>query len=157
MGNAIIASVLLLVIGSTAQNAGVIKKQETSWRFEDYPALVGLKGKPARPILVTARERKYRTEIREQARKGPNFAGHFTVAKWGCGSPCLYFVIVNATSGVIYDPGIVVGCANKYGLGATVHFKLESRLIAATGVSDAPHRRKRSCAVRITISGTANG
>lgn len=138
MASSTIAYVLLLVIGSTAQNIGGTKKQRTPWRFQDYPARVGFKGKPAKPILVTAREHSYRTEIRYQARKGPDFAGHFTVAEWGCGSPCLYFVIINATSGAIYDPGIVVGCVNEYRMDAEVHFQLESRLIAVTGVLKTP-------------------
>lgn len=92
---------------------------------------------PAKPILATPFEHSYRTEIRAQARKGPNFAGHFTLAKWGCGSPCLRFVIIDATSGAAYDPGIIVGCANKHGLEAKIDFRLGSRLIAATGISEA--------------------
>lgn len=136
MGSAIIACVLLLAAATTAQSVKPTARETGALTFQNYPAELGFRGKAAKPILVTPLEHKYRTEIREQARKGPDFAGHFTLAKWGCGSPCLQFVIINATSGAIYDPGIVVGCANKNGLAARIDFRFESRLIAATGSSE---------------------
>jgi hypothetical protein len=46
--------------------------------FKDAPAQVNLSSNPIAG--------EYRTRIREAARKGPNFAGHFTVASWGWGA-----------------------------------------------------------------------
>jgi hypothetical protein len=80
-------------------------------------------------------EHIYRTQIREQASEGPNFAGHFTVAKWGCGSPCLAFVIIDAKSVVIYDHVPSVGCADTTGIDASIEFKLTSCLVMTTGFS----------------------
>ena len=60
---------------------------------------------PARlapPILDTRNKRLYRTMIREGAARGPNFAGHFTVVAWGCGSPCIEVAIVDARTGQVY-------------------------------------------------------
>jgi hypothetical protein len=132
-----ISFVLLLV--SAAQGRSLLGKppEPDTWTFQHYPVAGGFKGTPAAPILATPFEHSYRTQIRVQARKGPNFAGHFTLAKWGCGSPCLGFVIIDATAGTVYDPNIIVGCANKYGSEAKIDFRLGSRLIAATGVSEA--------------------
>lgn len=45
--------------------------------------------------------RRFRTVLRNGARRGPNFAGHYTVVSWGCGSPCTEFVIVNGWTGKI--------------------------------------------------------
>src|SRR3954451_8378561 len=58
--------------------------------------------KKAAPVkILTAEDGQFRTRIREGATKGPNFAGHFTVVSWGCGSGCLSFVVVDAASGKV--------------------------------------------------------
>lgn len=38
------------------------------------------------------------------AKEGPNFAGHYTIVGWGCGSSCLEFAIVDASTGRVYFP-----------------------------------------------------
>jgi hypothetical protein len=104
---------LLLAAAAIAQSVDQHARKPGNWSFQHYPAVLDFTGQPAGPKIVTSIEHKYRTQIREQAQKGPNFAGHFTLANWGCGSPCLEFVIINAISGAIYDPDFTVGCANR--------------------------------------------
>lgn len=36
--------------------------------------------------------------------KGPNFAGHYFVIRWGCGSQCVMMTTVDAETGKVYDP-----------------------------------------------------
>ena len=77
-------------------------------RFEDYKVAVTA----ARPVAPLAFDNDPRTKIvppsaRSQAEKGPNFAGHYTIIGWGCGSSCLNFAIVDATSGHITFPEAV--------------------------------------------------
>jgi hypothetical protein len=48
-------------------------------------------------------QRMFRTVLRNGARKGPDFAGHYTVVEWGCGSNCVVFAVVDALSGKVYD------------------------------------------------------
>ena len=131
---AITACVLLLLAASTTaqKSAGTSKSQPT---FRQYPAVADFKGEPAKPNLDPDLY-IWRTQIRTQARKGPNFAGHFTLAKWGCGAPCVKFVIIDARSGTVYDPDITVGCSDKNGGGIEVQFKLTSRLLVTTGFSE---------------------
>jgi hypothetical protein len=89
-------------------------------RFEEYPAKNVFKGKPVPPVLATPEERQYRTRIREgvstgrgvwtgswkdaKEKPGPNFAGHYIVIRWGCGSDCLMMAIVDAVTGKVYPP-----------------------------------------------------
>ena len=73
-------------------------------RFEQYPATETFRGKPAPPILKTPGDRKFRTRIREGAAKGPNFAGHFTIVEWGCGTSCVSIAVVDAKTGEIGKP-----------------------------------------------------
>src|SRR5262250_1611988 len=79
------------------------KPPNWSFKFEDYPATADFKGKPAAPVLATKSARMFRTQIREAARKGPNFAGHYTVAEWGCGSGCVTIAVIDAVSGKVFD------------------------------------------------------
>jgi hypothetical protein len=72
--------------------------------FDQFKVADIYKGKPAAPVITTAGDREFRTRIREGAAEGPNFAGHFTVADWGCGAGCVSFVVIDAASGTIYKP-----------------------------------------------------
>lgn len=80
--------------------------QAKRWpRFEDYPAPTSFKGTPAPAKIVSSRAKLFRTAIRNGASNGPNFAGHYTLVMWGCGSSCRQFAIVDAQTGTVYIPG----------------------------------------------------
>jgi len=71
-------------------------------QFGDYPATV-THGSNAAPKFSTAGQRTFRTRIRDAAEQGPNFAGHYTVAEWGCGTGCVQMAVVDNQSGAVYD------------------------------------------------------
>ena len=43
--------------------------------------------------------RMYRTVLQGKIAEGPNFAGHYRVAVWGCGSSCAQFAVINLRTG----------------------------------------------------------
>ena len=100
---------------------GVLSGAEAP-RFEDYPSSSPFKGIAAPPRLIEPWAKRYRTRIRDGVSKdygafrgseyvdskGPNFAGHYFVVNWGCGSGCLMMVIVDATTGHVYPPPLSV-------------------------------------------------
>ncbi len=89
---------LLLALMAVAETSG----QPSVPSFEQYPISgARFRGKPAPPVFRTAAERRFRTVIRENAAKGPNFAGHYTIAEWGCGAGCVSVVVVDAVNGAI--------------------------------------------------------
>jgi len=45
----------------------------------------------------------FRTTISNQVAEGANFAGHYTVATWGCGTSCTGYAIVDVITGSIID------------------------------------------------------
>ena len=57
--------------------------------FADFPVRDAFRGRPAAPVLATPEARRFRTELRRQAADGPNFAGFYTFARWGCGAGCV--------------------------------------------------------------------
>ena len=82
--------------------------------FKGPPVAVDLRSNPDAP--------SYRTRLREGAAKGPNFAGHFTVIAWGCGSNCESTMIVDALTGRVFG-----GFGDERG----AEFKLNSSLVIA--------------------------
>jgi len=71
-------------------------------RFEDFAVAEKFYGTPAKPVLTKPQEREYKTRLTEASRQPPNFAGHFTVARWGCGSGCVMAAIINVKSGKVF-------------------------------------------------------
>lgn len=114
--------------------------------FEQFQVTEIYSGKPAAPQIKTAGDRQFRTRIREGAAKGPNFAGHLTVARWGCGSGCISMAIIDAQTGAIYRSpfssiyhslGLRFGGKHasgeeKWGLSFTIN----SRLLIARGCQE---------------------
>ena len=72
-------------------------------QFKDYPVEQIYRGSPAIPKLVTPVERMYRTMIRSGAKADVEFAGHYTVPQWGCGTMCNEFAIVDSITGTVYE------------------------------------------------------
>jgi hypothetical protein len=53
--------------------------------------------------------RMFRTNLRNSAKEGVNFAGHFVVSNWGCGTNCSETAIIDARNGRVYFPSILEG------------------------------------------------
>lgn len=67
--------------------------------FGDCPAHVETKRETPRIVFADARARQYRTVIRDAA-KGPiDFAGHYTLATWGCGAGCVMAAAIDQETG----------------------------------------------------------
>jgi hypothetical protein len=90
--------------------------------FENYPVPDIYGGKIANVNFNSyPAAREYRTRIKEAIDKGVNFAGHFTIANWGCGTSCIQFAIIDDISGriLVFDTDYHCG----------LDFKKNSRLL----------------------------
>src|SRR5260221_11687562 len=108
-------------------------------RFEDYPATEIFKGSPAPPKFRRPGDRLFRTKIREGAARGPNFAGHYTIADWGCGMGCISIAIVDAKDGRLYDAPFRVLAWGEPMMKESVEplaYNLDSRLLIARGAPE---------------------
>jgi hypothetical protein len=106
--------------------------------FADLPATDLFKGKPVPVKLLTPEARKYRTMLRDGAKDGPNFAGHYTVAQWGAGAGCVQFAIIDARTGDVYMPPFYVCIAAPPDkpmdqIPEPLQFKPDSKLLIVTG------------------------
>ena len=110
----IASSAALLASGVPAQKrprarqggdaARAARAKSVSPRFADYPVREVYRGRIAPVILDTKRARMFRSRLREDSRGGPNFAGHYTVVFWGCGTGCAQVAVVDARTGRVYWP-----------------------------------------------------
>ena len=93
-------------------------------------------GAPAAPKLRRD-QRTFRTMIREGAKSKVEFAGHYTVPRWGCGSGCSTFVIVDSISGAVYNgfnvADLPAAWIEKHGEQEQMEFRPDSRLIKING------------------------
>ena len=92
----------------------VLIKFEPYIAFDDYKVNVeNVKAK----LQLNSHElgKQFRTAIRECYNNSENlFAGHYTLATWGCGSPCQMNVLIDRRTGKIYDaPDSSVGSDYK--------------------------------------------
>src|SRR6476469_2157558 len=97
--------VLILTIGLlTAAVSAADAQAPTLPSFDRYPVHVW-KGKPKPPNLRSHKDaRLFRTALRNAARDGINFAGHFVLTTWGCGSSCTVGAIIDGKTGAVFFP-----------------------------------------------------
>jgi len=105
-------------------------------KFEDFAVKEIYTGKPAAPDL-NREWRTFRTMIREGAKARVEFAGHYTVPRWGCGSGCSTLVVVDSITGTIYDgfnvADLPLAWMEKHGESVRFEFHPRSRLMKFNG------------------------
>ncbi len=113
-------------------------------RPQNYPVTKSemYKGKPASVVLDSKRARLYRTALREGAKKGPNFAGRYTVVTWGAALGVFSVAVVDARTGKVYFPPFREIGNTGYGIpfvdkGDNPAWRIDSRLFAFIGRPDA--------------------
>jgi hypothetical protein len=129
--------IILLIIVIISLPVMVAAQGKSLLRFKDYPVRT-FKGKAASAKISGSRARMFRTVIREGAKEGPNFAGHYTIVTWTVGLNLLQLAIVDAQSGKIYLPPQLFQIAapfNPHELDAeyALDFRLNSRLLIVAG------------------------
>jgi hypothetical protein len=112
-------------------------------RFADYPAPRRVRGWAA-PVLASREARLYRSTLGAEVANGPNFAGDYTLAAWGCGHACTSAAIVAARNGRVFFPAqlrrIITDHVGTWDGGRALRYRglrfcRDSRLLAVVGRS----------------------
>ncbi|MDR3414637.1 MAG: hypothetical protein P4L83_00490 [Nevskia sp.] len=105
--------------------------------FADYAVTEKFAGPVAKLDLSTRRGREFRSALQDAAAQGPNFAGHYVLAQWGCGGGCFSWAVIDARTGKVWFAPFTVS-APECPEGAqfcdpSLEFKPDSELVVATG------------------------
>ena len=106
-------------------------------KFDEFKVVEKFTGKAAAPILQTRMQKTFRKTIVDAAQQGPNFAGHYTLAEWGCGAGCVSMAVVDSKTGRAFDgPFNLLGYDLSYtyeGGEEQLEYRIDSRLMVARG------------------------
>ena len=120
-----------LLLAFVLASAAVATAQPAPPKFEDYKVPV-YTGKIAKPVLKTQAERQFRTRLRDAADEDVNFAGHFILTTWGCGSECVTGAVLDAKTGKVYWLPFTI-CCWPWDVENPITFRADSKLIVFTG------------------------
>lgn len=129
---------LILLACALFANAFNANAQTGVPRFSDYPVRERFQGKTA-PLVLTRAARAYRTRLREAAQGKPNFAGHFIVTTWGCGTECIEGAIIDVRTGHVFMLPFTLCCWAPGTVDDNfkpVDYRLNSSLIILSGARD---------------------
>ena len=116
LGDAVV--LLVLIKGAGLQAQSPTKRVP---KFSDFHVAERFTGTPAEVDFESdPKGREFKTRLSKGLKLGPNFAGEYTIVRWGCGSPCGLGAILHTPTGRI--------CAWFSSCGDE-SFKLDSRLL----------------------------
>ena len=104
-------------------------------QLDDYAVDTSFAG-PIPPLNFErdADAKRFVTAIRSGIAEGPNFAGHFALVTWGCGTDCQSYVIVDLSDGTALDDSALDFSCHD------VSYKRTSRLVVMTPADTASGR-----------------
>ena len=107
--------------------------------FASHPAAERYAGPNAELVLKSKQDRAFRTRLREAAKQTPNFAGHYIVTTFGCGSSCVMGAVIDARSGLVTWLPFTV-CCWKDAQSEPVEFRPDSALMIVRGMRNEQER-----------------
>lgn len=106
-------------------------------RFEDYPAGSAWRGVAAPVKLASPAERMFRTNLTRAAKEPANFAAHYRITQWGCGTDCVAGALIDLKTGDVFSLPLAAGkrgwehwtfCVSMFQNGG-VDYRVDSRLL----------------------------
>jgi hypothetical protein len=111
----------------------VVSGQNHFPRFEDYSVKTKYKSKPAKVDLKShPRAKMFRSVLRNAASRGPNFAGHYAIAQWGCGTSCIEFAVIDLKTGKVF--------INPEPATSDLVFDIDSRLLVVNPIDSSTYK-----------------
>jgi hypothetical protein len=98
---------LILISLSSATTEGIAKSKKRVPKFSDYLVRQVWQGKSAKMRVTTASDPLLSARFQSASKEPPNFAGHYRVVLWGCGSECINGGMVDLKIGRVLSPPLV--------------------------------------------------
>jgi hypothetical protein len=121
---------------------------QTTPKFSAFPAAVERARVRTIDFKKNPDARSFRTRLSEALRRGVNFAGHYVVAGWGCGTGCISGANIDARTGNVFWPeqfNAIGVLFSKGEYAEPIDYRKNSRLLVISGVpgqanDDAPEK-----------------
>jgi len=127
----VLFSLTILSVSAFGQAASVPK-------FAAYPATVEKAKAKSIDFKKNPDALTFRTRLTDGLKRGVNFAGHYIVVGWGCGTGCISGAILDARTGNVFWPEQFNALGVWYGgeeyTAEPVAYRKNSRLLIITGV-----------------------
>lgn len=118
-----------LILSLICLLAFAARAQAPSLEFTDYPARIIQATSLGRVQLDSTPDTScFRTMLRQTAKQGVRFAGHYAIDYWGCGTNCARIGIVDLITGRAYVSPFYVGIAGG-GQHKSIKTETGSRLV----------------------------
>jgi len=99
--------------------------------FSSYPATIEQVRVKSINFRSGRETRRFRTNLTESLLEGVNFAGHYNISQWGCGTACLDGAIIDTRTGKVYWPKELRGIYAASD--EPIVYKADSRLLIFNG------------------------
>jgi hypothetical protein len=108
-------------------SSGIYRRFAFKSKFDNYKVDKVYKGQLASPNFTTdPNAKRFISMIKQGCKEGVNFAGHYTIVEWGCGTLCAEMAIVDRISGKIIYSQIPFDTADGH---SGVDYKIDSRML----------------------------
>jgi len=104
----VVSSLLCAPLHCAGNSQGPARKTAAKPRFEDYSVKQSSTGKPSRIVWPSdldsgdPQNRKFIDSLEEAVTHGPNFAGHYSIARWGLGTGVSSIAVVDLSTGRVF-------------------------------------------------------
>lgn len=137
-----LASIIIVLFLLCLVNQPVVadKKSEFGPEFEEYLAEIDARLPSSAPVDLSSHPwaRSFRTRLRNVAAEGANFAGHYALVNWGCGTECQGSLLVDVRTGKVVG---LKGSDEPLATARGVAFRIDSRLLIADPPCPEPGHR----------------
>lgn len=121
-----------LVLTSFVPSAVIAKSGEIIYQFDKYSEKVENSSRSVKVRIVTAKDRKYASVLREAASAKADFAGHYILASWGCGASCVVSAAIDTKDGSVHWFPYTV-CCWRIDITEPLEYKVNSKLLITHG------------------------
>jgi hypothetical protein len=136
------AVAIFAIVALATATPAQAKTKERAPRFADYPVTKLSDIPVAKPKIPKNWDEDPRLRFQDSVGDGrrPNFAGHYYVATWGCGTTCVWGGIVEAKSGRIVELPSVSGWFDTHDKFEAIDFRHNSGLLVLSGARNEEKR-----------------
>jgi hypothetical protein len=135
-GDTLYADKTLVLLGDITEvkSPGIYKKFRFKSKFENFKVDQIYKGVLVKPDFSKDPDAKmFNTQIKQGCESlGVNFAGHFTIIEWGCGTSCQRIAIIDRINGDILFSKIPFDTLDGH---CGLDFRKDSRMIIVNTVA----------------------